>query len=258
MLKKDVNVTRLDKSNRTRTEVDLAVETPLSIMLNGRHYFTAMVSPELLEEFITGHLFAQGFVNDLGEIEYISFKEPEGGKTADSETEVHVLTSDRTRSLGARNLVLSGCGSTSNFLEKLPQVKSELKVPHTLISEHVNALLDSELFQATGCFHSCALINKDGDAVSNALDVGRHNALDKVIGIAALNGVNFSDVFVVTTGRIASDMILKCARTGIPLIASKAAVTSLALRIAEQSNVTIVGFVRNGRMEICNGEGRVI
>jgi FdhD protein len=98
----------------------------------------------------------------------------------------------------------------------------------------------------------------EGRALFVAEDIGRHNALDKVIGRGLLTGVSFGQTYAASTGRISSEMALKASRAGIPLTASRGSATSLALEIAERTGLTIAGFVRGRSMSVYTNPGRIV
>jgi len=116
----------------------------------------------------------------------------------------------------------------------------------------------AEGFRQTGGLHVAALYKGDGSLVALAEDVGRHNAVDKVIGMAALKKVNFGDCFVALSGRISGDVAFKAAKVGIPIVASLSAALSSGISTAQESNVTIAGFVRGKRLNIYTFPERVL
>jgi FdhD protein len=113
-------------------------------------------------------------------------------------------------------------------------------------------------FRETGGLHDSAIYAADGSIVAFAEDVGRHNTVDKVIGMAALKEADFNRCFMIITGRVPGDMIYKAAKAGIPIVASMAAVLSSGVTSAEKANITLVGFVRGKRMNIYTGAERII
>ena len=118
----------------------------------------------------------------------------------------------------------------------------------------LKSLLNSDLHRMTGGVHIVGLFHKRA-VICISEDIGRHNALDKVIGCGLIKNIDFEETFVVCTGRISSDMALKCSVASIAIIASRGAVTSLAIEIAEKTGLTVIGFVRGRRMNIyANGE----
>ena len=224
-------------------------EVPVSVIVNGRTAATMMTSPTMLRELAVGFLLTEGLIRRVDEIEAL----------AERETQVEVITKNPQKLLFSKKSVLSGCGGTTSFLDtrRLPRISSDLVVaPETIIAS-VKDLLSSPLHRLTGGIHGVGLVRGNGEVVTFVEDIGRHNALDRVIGYAALNGVETAGCFVVCTGRISSEMARKCLRAGIPLIVSRGATTSLAVGLAEKGGLTVVGFVRAGRMNIYTHPERV-
>jgi FdhD protein len=116
--------------------------------------------------------------------------------------------------------------------------------------------LQSDLHAKTGGVHIVGLFIPDG-VVCIAEDIGRHNALDRVIGYGLLNNVIFSHTFAVSSGRVSSEMVRKCLVAGIPVIVSRSATTSLAVEMAENTGLTIIGFARSDQMNIYTHPERV-
>ena len=115
----------------------------------------------------------------------------------------------------------------------------------------------SSLFLDTGGAHSCALFDGSGVLLFHE-DVGRHNALDKIIGEAYFSEIPLEDKILVTSGRISSEMIIKAIKNRIPIIVSRSAPTDLSVSMASQFNVTLVGFARGHRMNVYHGHERII
>ncbi len=224
-------------------------EVPLSIFINGRHFVTAMVSPQMREEFILGHLFSERIVKSLSEIESLEIE----GNVA------RAIISNPMKALLPRRPIVSGCGGIASFLDesKLSIIPSSLLIDKEMIFKAMKAISSSEVHEATGGVHSVGLFDKNG-AVCIVEDIGRHNALDKVVGHGLKKNIDFSWTFVASTGRISSDMAMKCSSVGIPIVASRGATTGLALKIAERTGLTIIGFARGKRMNIYTGQKRVV
>ena len=217
-------------------------EVPVSVIVNGRTAATMMTSPAMLKELAVGFLLTEGLIRSLDEIEAL----------AERENSVEVITKNPQKLLFSKKSVLSGCGGTTSFLDtrRLPRISSDLVVAPVTIVASVKELLNSPLHRLTGGVHGVGLVRADGDVVSFVEDIGRHNALDRVIGFAALNRIETAGCFVVCTGRISSEMARKCLRARIPLIVSRGATTTLAVELAKKGGLAIVGFVRAGRMNI--------
>jgi FdhD protein len=114
-----------------------------------------------------------------------------------------------------------------------------------------------DLHQKTGGIHVVGLISRNNIIVKTE-DIGRHNALDRVIGYALRTGANLSRTCVLISGRISSEMSRKCILAGIPIIASRGATTSLAIEMGNATNLTIIGFIRGGKMNIYTAPERII
>jgi formate dehydrogenase accessory protein FdhD len=106
--------------------------------------------------------------------------------------------------------------------------------------------------------HAAAIYKADGSLVALAEDVGRHNAVDKVIGIAALNQTDFSECFLASSGRLSGDIVFKAAKVGLPIVASLAAALDSGIAMAEAAHLTLAGFVRGKRMNIYTFEERIL
>ena len=117
--------------------------------------------------------------------------------------------------------------------------------------------LQSDLHAKTGGIHIVGLFNPGG-MVCVAEDIGRHNALDRVIGYGLLNKVSFPGTFAVSSGRVSSEMVRKCLIAGIPAIVSRSATTSLAVEMAEKTGLTIIGFARSDQMNIYTHPERIM
>ena len=115
----------------------------------------------------------------------------------------------------------------------------------------------AELFRKTGGVHAAAIYKADGALVAMAEDVGRHNAVDKVIGMAALIQTDFSRCFLALSGRLSGDVVFKASKVGLPIIGSLAAALSSGIEMAEQANLTLAGFVRGKRMNIYTFDERI-
>lgn len=216
-------------------------EIPLAVTVNGRHALTAMLSPHMLREFVIGFLYTEGIIKDVDEIESIKIEE----------SNASVLTKNPFKILVSKKTVLSGCGGTMSYLDiaKLPEINSTLILDPETIRNSVKEALDSQLHVLTGGIHVVALYNTNGK-VSVVEDIGRHNALDKIIGYALEKDIDLSSTYIICSGRISSEMVRKCLSANIPVIVSRGATTTLAVDIARSRGLTIVGFVRSRKMNV--------
>lgn len=224
-----VEYTRVDGGARKAAE-NIIKETGLTIRIGGKHYATAMILSAMEREFVFGHLLAHGIIHSARDI----------------------------RSLTIRNnvaeVVLAGTGKKQPANHK---IISKLKVKPGDIFNCVKAILKSELFTETEAVHSAGLFLNGNEALCIAEDLGRHNALDKVIGYGLLHKVDFGRTVAASTGKQPSEMILKCRNINIPIIATKSAPTTLAVEIAEKAGITIAGLVRGKNMMVYSHPERI-
>ncbi len=235
----------------TEQQEQLAIETPYSITLNEEVIGASMVLPVGLEEFAVGFLFGQGYIKKPEEVIEVLVC-PEGRIT---------VYADVDESLQPDVIITSGCGGTGKISREMlegvfdPLLDYNISFPE--IKEFILTVLHaSPLGQQTHCVHGCGLW-ADGEIKAFFEDVGRHNAIDKVLG-AILLGRAPARAAIYTTGRLTSDMVLKCARIGIPIIMSRTAPSSLGLAIAKRAGATLVAYARPERLNVFHGPERII
>jgi FdhD protein len=206
----------------------VVTEVGLSIIINGRHFATAMITPMMEKEFVIGHLFGQGILENIVDIKSITVKD---------------------------NIAEVTLSKKENKAEISLEIHSDFKVRREDIFDGVNAILESKIYAETGGVHSAGLFKRGAEPVCIAEDIGRHNALDKVIGYALINKIDFRNTFAASTGRMFSDMVSKICRANIPIVATKTAVTKLGVEIGERYGLTIIGFVRDIGMKVATDTG---
>jgi FdhD protein len=214
----------------TRARERIVRETGLSIYVNERRLATAMIMPTMVKEFVIGHLFGQRVINSAADIKHLTIK----GNIAEVS-----LPEIKTRENGP------------------PAVHSDLRVGRESIFDSVKAILKSEIFAETEAVHSTGLFLGGTKAICIAEDLGRHNALDKVIGYGLLHDIDFSQCLAASTGRQPAEMTLRCCRANIPIIATKGVPTTLAIDIARGAGLTIAGLVRGNTMTIYANPARI-
>jgi len=235
----------------------VAEEKPFHVFLNKNHYATIFCSPSNLKELAVGHLLSEGIAKSVEDIDEISFK---GKGVCHVKLKANIDLEKRLKFLTHFSRALfSACGSTSPYDSgKLPKITSKLKVKAEVILNNVNRLNSiAKTFRKTGGVHAAAIYKSNGDLVGFAEDVGRHNAVDKAIGIAALKKTDFDECFLALSGRLTGDIVLKAVRTGLPLISSLAAAVDSGISVAKEANLTLVGFVRGRRMNVYSFSERV-
>ncbi len=233
----------------SQSEHEVVIESPYSLWVNGRQILSVMTSPASLEDFVLGYLYTEGLIKNVDDIESFQIE----GQT------IRVLVTEKIHVRGRKKTILSGCGGDSSSFDitRLPKVQSDLILDPSWLHEALKSVLDSDLHQKTGGIHVVGLISRNNIIVKTE-DIGRHNALDRVIGYALRTGADLSRTCVLISGRISSEMSRKCILAGIPIIASRGATTSLAIEMGNATNLTIIGFIRGGKMNIYTAPERII
>lgn len=244
-----IQCTKEEDGNFIIQDHEVIIEEQFTVWVNGRRILNAMTSPVHLKEFAVGYLITEGIIASHEDIDSLQIEEKQ----------IRVLTKNRVVIRGSAKTVLSGCGGDSSFLDpaKLPAIRSDFVVS----AEHIHLIakkaLDSDLHRLTGGIHVVGLADNN-DLIAVAEDIGRHNALDRVIGYANLGGIDVSRTFVMISGRISSEMIRKCLIAGVPVIASRGATTSMAISLASGKGLTIIGFIRGRKMNVYTHPERII
>ncbi len=235
----------------------VAVEIQIGIIVNGKRVVTLFSLRKQLKELGIGWLLSQAIVASINEITSV-----EVGKNS-----VRIRCSgnveDRLDLAKITEPVDSSCGSTTEdfalLIDRLkkPFVSSCYKTQAERLFEFVRVLNEkATVFRRTGGTHSAAIFNKE-KIIAFAEDVGRHNAVDKVIGAAAMKKVDFSECVIASSGRQTASMVLKAARVGVPIIASIAGPISSGIHAARKTGVTLICFVRGRRMNIYSYPERI-
>ncbi|MCX7990817.1 MAG: formate dehydrogenase accessory sulfurtransferase FdhD [Proteobacteria bacterium] len=236
-------------------EVGLIKEKPLTLYLNEKEFITLLCYPEDLEELALGFLKSEGLIESKNQIRKISL--------SDDCSNVHIeadITILEER-LYEKRIVTTGCGKGSIFYFALDSLKcrfSEVKRKwdyREIITLMRNINTERGTKNIRG-LHVCGLYDSKNFVVRE--DIGRHNALDKIIGYCLLNDIDTEDSVVFTTGRISSEILLKSAKINAGVIVSRSTPTDLALEIAEKLNITIIGYVRGNQMTIYNTIDRIL
>jgi FdhD protein len=251
----------------TATRDRVAVEEPLEIRLNGEPFRVLMRLPGEEQELALGFLFTEGIVRNLAEVVTVDLGGGPGTDLGPAPMVVDVSLTDTARARrGRRQVQVSyasgGLGAQEAVWEigrQVPKVASRLTVPVAALLSLMGRLQEGQpVFRETGGTHAVALASPDGQIFLQAEDVGRHNAMDKVIGRALLSGQDFGGLVALLSGRISFEMALKTARAGIPILAAVSAPTSLALKLARELDLTLAGFVRGQRLNIYTAPQRLV
>ncbi len=250
-----VNVWQAGQSmtpQETKADV-LAEEIPVALVYNGVSHVVMLATPQNLDEFALGFSLTEGILQDKNELYGIETIEQAQGIELHCEIASAQFANLKER---RRNLVgRTGCGlcgaesieQAMRVRNTRPLVPALQALPHAAIQHAFGSIQYWQVLQqATGATHACAWADTDGNVLLVREDVGRHNALDKLIGALATRPPQTTG-FVLTTSRASYEMVQKVTSVGINLLAAISAPTGLAVRFAEENGVTLVGFVRDNR-----------
>lgn len=229
----------------------LAEEVPVALVYNGISHAVMMASPLDLEDFALGFSLSERIVAEPGAIYDLEIIE-HGGQGLEVRMEIasadFMRLKENRRSLSGR----TGCGlcgkdSLSAIEQRLPQVQADLQVPLSSLHRALAALQQEQVLNtASGALHAAAWVDVQGEILLLREDVGRHNALDKLIGALAKRGwgPQYQPGFCLLTSRASYELVQKAAQANIPLLATVSAPTSLAVNLAQQAGLSLIGFVR--------------
>src|SRR4030065_2522199 len=227
----------------------VAIEKKLRVSVNGKKIITLYCTPLMIKELIIGLFLTEGILtNKISPYKIdISYGED--------------IRADITAEyIFKKGMVTSRClgGVTFNKKRNFEKVKDDFSITVEALKNIFKEFQHkSELFRLTGCFYSAALSDRNS-ILAYAEDIGRHNAVDKVLGYSIIKDIPFTGILMIVSCRISSEIISKCSRWGIPIIASRAAPTDLAIEIAEKSGITLIGFVRGERLNVYTNPQRII
>jgi FdhD protein len=243
---KTFNVQKLVGGKFISSESRLVIEKDLPVYVNGEHLATASVVPSMEREFVTGYLFGQGFIDSAEEIVMLEITDNGAIVILAS---ADMLPSRKTKT--SYRIVSGGGRSAYSESAALARIHSDLKINRKDIFMAMNILFENaSLYKETEGAHAAALFDAEINPLCLVEDIGRHNTLDKLVGYALLNKIDRAKTFIASTGRMASEMITKICRAGIPLVATKTSVTDEGLEIGEKHGLTIIGFVQDAGVKI--------
>jgi FdhD protein len=254
------------KGGRASDERDrLAVEAPLEIRFDGRPFTVLLRTPGHDEELVTGFLYTEEIVADARDI--ASLGHPETLLDGDCSNVIDVLLAPgRAEVPAARTFyAAAGCGvcgktSIADLAIRAPAVASRRTISSALL-ESLPARLRAEqrAFEATGGLHAAGLFDAEGRLLAAREDVGRHNAVDKLVGWAlGADLLPLSDAVLVVSGRLGFEIVQKAIVAGIPVVGAVGAASSLAAALGESHRVTLAAFLRPGSMTVFGDPTRIL
>lgn len=251
---------------RAERELEMLREEPLALRVNDQQVAVMMRLPGLERELAVGFCISEGLVRDWTAIEEVAYAgecPTEENDLPRNEIALRVRADglNREARLDVIRLIRAGCGAVDVDGSELPLAPL---AAGPLVSEHTvfgmgPAMNEAQvLHRQVGGIHAAALFDAHGHLVVLCEDVGRHNAVDKAIGHCLLNGVALTDKLLLCSGRLSYEMVTKAIRVGLPIVASVSTPTALAAQLAERYNLTLIGYLRDGRMTLYAHPERVL
>jgi FdhD protein/phenylacetyl-CoA:acceptor oxidoreductase accessory protein len=235
----------------THSEEAVAEEVPVALAYNGISHSVMLATPQDLEDFAIGFSLSECIVGRSGEIHDLEIVERDNGIEVHmqiSAQRAHVLKEHRRTLAGRTGCGLCGTESLDQLAKRATTVYSSAVLSEGALPRALSVLQEMQyLFRLTGAVHAAAWCDFDGGIDLVREDVGRHNALDKLIGSLASQRKAFDGGFVLMTSRASYEIVQKAAAVGIAVVAAVSAPTGMAVRVAIDSGVTLIGFVRGER-----------
>jgi len=263
-------VTRIDGAASRSTQDLLAVEEPLEIRVGGRTVSITMRTPGNDFELAAGFLFGEGILRHADDIREISRPESVSENPRKQENSVDVSLNDGVEvdfeRLERHFYTTSSCGVCGKASIEALQIQGCPMLPREspmVAMDVIHGLpgalrRDQAAFERTGGIHAAALFRANGELIGLREDVGRHNAVDKVIGSEFLaRRTPLGDAVLLVSGRASFELMQKALMAGVPMLAAVGAPSSLAVEVARRFSMTLLGFVRDGRFNIYSGEWRI-
>ncbi len=247
---------------RTRVTEQVAEETPVAIAYNGTSFAVMMATPQDLEDFALGFTLSEGIVDTHAAVQALAVSQHPEGVVVDIklDNELFAQLQARERNLTGR----TGCGLCGvRSLEQAirhPQVlHTGAMIEHSAVQKAVTQLTTRQPINAlTGALHAAAWARLDGTIECVREDVGRHNALDKLIGALVRQGADLGAGFAVMTSRASYELVQKAATCGIATLAAVSGPTALAIRLAQEVGLCLIGFSRPGRHTVYANSQRIV
>ena len=248
----NIEIVKITRGQSQTVRDRVVTEIPFAIWLNGKPLATIVCTPTHYRELAVGFLLSERIVTDASDIQSIEIDEMDGSARIEARESRNAQTdADPPR------FITPGCLFGAASVAGREKVEATVCVAsdriHDLVAQTARL---STLYQSTGGVHSAALCSTD-DVVVFREDIGRHNAIDKVLGHCVLEGIDPCNHLLITSGRISSAVTAKIINAQVPVMVSSSAPTSEAVKLADAFGITLVGFVRGRRMNIYTGEERI-
>ena len=243
----EIDAINYKNGKATEAKEKVVKDETITLTINGEISRSLSAIEDSLEEFAVGYLFNENMVNSMDAIKKIEVD----GVMINAEIDDTLLKTNETV------LCSDSAGGWRSKIKTVNPVESDFQVSASELISRIEELKDNAaIWQATGGTHVAGIVYKDQFIVKE--DVSRHVAVDKVIGYGLLHDFDMSHSYVIYSGRMPADMVIKMTRVGVPILASNAAPANSGYNIAKKGNITLVGFLRGQRCNVYNNQNRVI
>jgi len=241
-----INLTHCSQDVATDMQDRVAVEEPLEIRLDGHPVAVVMRTPGADEELAAGFLVTEGIISTLAELRKIEARSEENRVLVFLQDGVAVDLGRLTRHLfTGSSCGLCGKATLEAIFTDFPPIEHAIQISDAVFLEAPAKLRAVQgTFETTGGLHAAGIFSPGGELLIIREDIGRHNAVDKVIGHALLNGIDLASTFLLVSGRLSFEIMQKALAARIPTVAAISAPSSLAVDFAKRSGQTLVGFLR--------------
>ena len=258
-------ITEIRGESVEQIPTSVVVEEPLEIRINDQPVAVLMRTPGAEKELAVGFCLSEGLIASLADIALvhhcgrslpITMEDSEAG-LEESRNMVRITlvspSASRDPRLDVVRLVRSGCGRTDaeELASQLMPLDNDLRVQRKILPRLSSTIKqEQKAYREAGGIHAAGIFTSHGELVTIHEDIGRHNAVDKVLGHCLMQGILLKDKILVSTGRASYEMVTKAVRLGLPVAASLSSPTSLAVELAELLHCTLIGYLRGQRMRI--------
>ena len=251
-----MNISKYGEFNQKELDDYVITEYPITLYINNNRYVTLLVTPNHIKELVLGYMKSEKLIDSITDIKNVDIDLDK--YRADVITNIPINQEEYSKD----KLLTSGCGVGTRFHQDLDDLvlaalDNDTKIHYEDIIK-ASKILNNEsgLFKLTGGVHSCLLFINNKEYYFE--DIGRHNAVDKAMGHILINDLDTTNSYIISSGRISSDMLIKCAVSKVPIAISRSAPTSLAVALARKMGVTLIGFVRGNKFNVYSGKERVV
>ena len=255
-------VQRRDGKGAHNVRDEVACEVPVALHYNDQPFAVLMATPCDLADLAVGFSLSEALIPDAGELQIEAIDESIDGIAIRMRIPEprHAALADRQRALpGYGGCGICGSASIEAVLRAPPRIASTPRIAETALHRALDALHECQpLNAATGATHAAGFADRSGTLLLVREDVGRHNALDKLVGAMATQGIDAGSGFAIVTSRASYELAMKAAHVGIPLLAAISAPTTLAIALAESADLCLVGFARDGHCAVYAHPERLI